>query len=1131
MRGGGIGYLPLLVVGLLRPGISGFGISIGSGAALQDGSVKARLLQPGEVVRGKLTTSEGRFEVELRAGMFLRFAILTEAPAQVELTGPGGRVLAGLRLAADSEVPISTIGASTGRYALIVKPAEAGLTDVAYRLRLREVRPARPDDSSRLRADQLVRQASGSASSTSPDAGKTAFQTLEAARRLYQEVQDSADSVDVLIRSGRLRLRLEDFAKAAATLETAIGLSREMGNSSLEAAALSAASSVYTFQGKEAEAAEASRTSLRLAREAGDDWLEARSLVASGDAQYSNAQMNEALNSYLRAAELWTRLEWRRGQAEALLNVGYTRMDLGEEKSALAALTRAEALWRALGDKPNTAETLRALGGLHSKLDDKQKALDYYLQAQALLPATGERRQRALLSSAIGWIYFDLGEMALAGRYFREALDLARAIGYAEAEGAYLHQLGLVSFAGREYARAKKYYEASLTIFRKLGNRRWTSLLALEIGTVLLAEGQTAAALESLNEALKSIREHTGPYTEAKCLEAIGRAYQISGNYERASQSYTEALSLLQAGSYRYREAQIRLQLARLERDRGNLDAAYKQSASAVEILESVRLSVPGPEFRASYFSSTHEYFEFHTDLLMRLHRVKPAESLDAVAFQVTERGRARSLLDRLAEAQVKIREGVDPGLLERETDLKRRLNRAAARQADLPANAKAALESAAKEIQDLNNEYQQVEALIRTRSPKYAALMQPEPLTLAQVQRELLDRDTVLLEYALGEECSYLWAVSADSYRTFRLPGRSAIEKSALRLRALLTAHETSPGGTTRERRLRIREAESRYWTEAAALSEVLLGPVAAIIANKRLLIVTDGALDSLPFAALPVPKRSTAGAGVPLVVEHELVRLPSASSLGVLRSQNAGRKKPGKWLAVVADPVFEADDPRMPRQPQNPVASSPARGSGPAGPESNIVYRRLPATRGEAEAITKLVPAGEATTALGFAANRGFVVNADLKEYRIVHFATHITAHYAQPELSGVALSKFDRAGAPQEGLLRLHDIYNLRLPVELVVLSGCESYLGKQVRGEGLLGIVRGFMYAGSNRVIASLWKVDDLATKELMERFYRSMLGKGEAPAAALRNAQVEMWQQPDWRSPYYWAAFLLQGEWR
>ena len=166
-----------------------------------------------------------------------------------------------------------------------------------------------------------------------------------------------------------------------------------------------------------------------------------------------------------------------------------------------------------------------------------------------------------------------------------------------------------------------------------------------------------------------------------------------------------------------------------------------------------------------------------------------------------------------------------------------------------------------------------------------------------------------------------------------------------------------------------------------------------------------------------------------------------------------------------------------------------------------------------------------------VGFDASRTAALGSELAQYRIVHFATHGVFDNENPGLSGLILSLYDEKGQPQDGFLRLHDIYNLQLPAELIVLSACNTALGKQVKGEGLTGMVRGFLYAGSQRVVASLWKVDDEATGELMKRFYIEMLQTNRSPAAALRQAQIAMWQQDRWRPPFYWAAFAMQGEWR
>jgi len=193
-------------------------------------------------------------------------------------------------------------------------------------------------------------------------------------------------------------------------------------------------------------------------------------------------------------------------------------------------------------------------------------------------------------------------------------------------------------------------------------------------------------------------------------------------------------------------------------------------------------------------------------------------------------------------------------------------------------------------------------------------------------------------------------------------------------------------------------------------------------------------------------------------------------------------------------------------------------------------VKFERLPFTLQEAEAIFKAVPEAETKRAIGFDANLSAVLDPELRQYRIIHFATHGLLNNSQPELSGIVLSLVDRLGRPQDGFLRLNEIYNLDLPAELVVLSACRTGLGKEARGEGLIGLTRGFMYSGVPRVVASLWRIDDRAAAELMSAFYEAMFTQHLTPAAALRAAQIKMWQTSNRQFPHYWAAFVLHGEW-
>jgi CHAT domain-containing protein len=458
---------------------------------------------------------------------------------------------------------------------------------------------------------------------------------------------------------------------------------------------------------------------------------------------------------------------------------------------------------------------------------------------------------------------------------------------------------------------------------------------------------------------------------------------------------------------------------------------------------------------------------------------------------------------------------------------------------------------AAASEIDSLTAEYDQVQARIRETSPRYAALTQPLPLSLKQIQTELLDRNTLLLEYALGEDKSFLWAVTPDSISSFELPGRVHIESAARRVYEMLTARNQTPlTEGPDQRRKRLQQIDAAYPEASAELSRMLLGPVASELKDKRLLIVGEGVLQYLPFAALPEPgvnrpqstpaSRAPGVSGplisTPLIVAHEIVSVPSASVLAVLRREARSRPAADRTLAVLADPVFEASDPRIAQQTN--LTAAPATGQAPAedirrsaGESGLQAFLRLRFSRQEADQIASFAGGAKELKALDFAASRTLATSGELSSYAILHFATHGLINNEHPELSGIVLSLVDRQGQPQNGFLRLYDIYNLKLQADLVVLSACQTALGKQIKGEGLIGLVRGFMYAGAPRVVASLWQVDDRASADLMGRFYEAMLRRGLSPAAALRAAQVSAWTDKRWRPPYFWAAFTLQGDWK
>ncbi len=798
-----------------------------------------------------------------------------------------------------------------------------------------------------------------------------------------------------------------------------------------------------------------------------------------------------------------------RRRAEALLALGLLQEDcLRQNEAALQAFIRVEPL--AAGDPPFVSLVRQHLGELRFALGDLDGAIAEYRRALELRRRLGDRSGEAVTSNNLGL------SLQLRGRYDEAAALFDRALVLQQDPGeratallnrGYLHrELG-------ELVRARERFDAALLLSRQVKDRDNEAKVLNALGVVAQDAGRPAAALEPLRGALEL--RSPGTLGRAITLTTLGVSYRQLGRLDDARRAYAEALPIFRKLGNAREQAKCLGNLGRLEattgndaaaldhldgalglfrtlgdppdlawtlegkawvlRRRGDLATARGLMEEALSAVERHRFSQTSHNTRAGFFATRQGSYDFLIDLLMEMHRKTPSAGHDAAALEVSERSLARSLLDGLAAGGTDLGGGAAPELHTRERELENEIDALVSRQTRLTQDTPEQLRPVEAELGRRWEELDRVRAGLRAADPRYAALTQPRPWSAAEIQRGLLDRDTLLLEYRLGEDRSFLWAVTPDSLATFELPGRAVIEKVASRAGDLLA-------------RSRSRKAELSSKPQLARLSRLLLDPVAPLLAGKRLVVVGNGILQSLPFAALPEP-----GSAEPLVARHEIVSLPSVSVLGVLRQEVAGRPAPPKTLWVLADPDFGGVSPP------------------------------LPYTRQEAEAILKLAPARERFAVLGREASRAAVLNGALRDYRFLHFATH--GSFAATDPGG------GRLELARSGFLHLADIYELDLQADLVVLSACQSALGREVKGEGMMGMTRGFFYAGAERVLVSLWNVNDRAAVDLMQRFYRGMLADGLSPAAALRAAQNGMRSQARWRAPYYWAGFTLQGEWR
>jgi CHAT domain-containing protein/tetratricopeptide (TPR) repeat protein len=995
-----------------------------------------------------------------------------------------------------SEV-VRWIAVTEGTYRLEIRSFESDAIRGCYELRLEALRAPTPEDRILF-------------------AGEVAFS--EAFRLDQQEDEES--------RRRALDKYLEAFA-----------LFRRGGDLAREALALDWAAQDYFGFREYSTALDYYEEALQSSRAAGDESVEAQALYMLGTVETSVGRTPEAIAHFESTLLIARRIGDSAMEVEILSNLGRLQEFLGEKERALDLYQLALSVSREMRMHNLEGRTLNRLGSLYQSGGEKTKALRAYLQALAVARSDPDRTLEAIVLSSIGRVIGELGDPQRALRNLGRALEIVRRNGDRHAEATILFEIGKTHASQGDARKALEDFSAALPLARAVSDPRLEAAVLNASGGILAEAGRLDQALELFDQGLAIARNTKDPYREADIRTSRGALLGRVGRTDEGLEELRRAIFLRRRLRDKLGEAAALYESALIESGRRNLKEGRDLAQAAIDAFESVRGRVAVPELRASFLGSVQKYYELYVDLLMSSDQATGQGELAARALEVSERAKARTLLDLLTEAGADIRSGVDPRVLERERSLSRRLQAGTERQMRAAEGRQPEKDSEKliSEIDSLTDELQQVEAEIRETSPRYAALTQPEPLDLVGIQRETLDERTVLLEYALGERRSFLWAVTRDTVKRFLLPPRIEIEQAAQRLHALWSSarkSSSSGGAGTADR-------------QAEVLSRMVLGPAGELLGSKRLLIVADGALQLIPFAALPSPlaigkKRSREV----LIDGHEIVSLPSASVLALQRRELGSRAPAAKTLAVLADPVFERDDTRLGKRGDREAARKTnkdalergieqdgASVAGLAASEGGFRISRLPLTRREAKAILRLAPASDRMEALDFAASVTTAKSEELADYRHLHFATHGLINSLHPELSGIVLSLFDLDGHEQDGFLSTLDVFNMRLPADLVVLSACRTGLGKEIRGEGLVGLTRAFMYAGAKRVVASLWKVDDAATADLMTRFYAEMLGPRHlTPAAALRRAQISVKRQKRWEHPSYWAAFTLLGEW-
>ena len=1078
-------------------------------------------LTPGTSKRGEINAGgKAVFEVSAEVGTLLRFSIdKGDLGLTTTIYGPRDTKLVE-HVSEDFEsVELSVPVDISGRYKIQIASREKADARRSYDLKIAALTALTPAGRKDSEARVIMATAGVLRAEWKEASLRQSINEFDKAALMWTALGNLSSASQATLKSAELHFLLSEYSEALNEGQNAAALAKKAGDRIGEARALSRVGLVYSYTGKNDLAQISLTKALDLlgpvntntdpvARNAYGE-----ALSNMGEVTYSKGDMVKASDQFQRALELLH--GDRKGEAKAHLFGGYIAGGIGVFEKGIAEASQAVTLYQATNDKRDEALALTLMGLFHSFKGKQDQAIELHTQAIRIFQTIGDRNSEAIAVNAMGQAYELLNDFATALTYYQKGLQIFHDTGALDFEAGTAFKVAQMYRFMKQHEQALSFYESCLRLSRSAGKVRTEANTLSEIASVYAAQSRTADTLQQYSKVLAFYERINDRRGQAVALNTLGEFLLQIGKNVEAAESFRRALSLSQEAADTSVVISTFYNLARAERALGHLDEAFSAINRSLKIIEDLRKNVGSPELRASYFSGVRKNYELGIDILIDLDRARPGNGFAEQALVLSEQSRARLLVDLVRESGADLRNDAPAELVSRDRELRGLIQRQAQYQLDLELNGKDASEIAEveKQITTLKLEYQQLQAQIREQNPRALSLAQFEPLSLKQIQNELRDSDTTLLEFSLGDQRSHLWVVTANSLQYFELPDRKTIEERSKEFHKLVSER---PQG----------ESEKLLIQKGVPLSRMLFGQVASQLGNQRLVLVTEGDLQLVPFDALTAPAAPDSPPKY-LLANHEIVELPSFATLRAIRAaEKKNHDATDKIAAVIADPVFTRSDDRVHASSLSAAVSTEStemaieRGGGP----TRLIY-----SSEEADAIAAAAPRGTIMIAKGFDATRETAMNAHLGEYQIVHFATHGFLDSEHPGLSSIVLTMVDENGVEKNGVMPLQDIYHMDLSTELTVLSACQTALGKDIKGEGFIGLTHSFISAGSRSVVASLWKVDDRATATLMADLYQSMLQKGMSPAAALRAAKLKVMQDQRWSAPYFWAGFVVQGE--
>lgn len=934
---------------------------------------------------------------------------------------------------------------------------------------------------------------------------------------------------------GNVHLRSRNYIRAKEMYEKALLLFEKTNARSDQGHVHRNLGEIFMRTGNNASAMEHYEKALALFSRVQDVIGRGSALRSMGEAHYYVGHNAKAMELFHISLSLFKGTEYPHGEADVFRRMGQIYLRTGNYEKALEMLQdKALPRYKKIDEPVGQADVYKDVGDIFYYSRDYAKALEMYDNALPFYRKVDDPIGMGNVYRSLGDISMRTGDNKRAVDFYMRANQLYQQADSPIGQGNVYHSLGDIHLMDRDLEKAREMYRRALPFYEKANALMGQGNIYRGLGDVFFGKGDYRDATDMYERALSFFLRSNSAYGQGRTYQNLGEIEFSLGNFEKAVEMYDRSVNIYRRTEDIELEAYALFRKAAVFRKASKKEDTLSLYETGLARLEKVRRHAIFSEMKKGFLEKAYDHYEDAAVFMLDNHFYEKA-------FRAIEAMKARAFLDQLSEGRVDLRKGIDPALREKRDDIENTMSLLLKRirdEVEKPNPDETKIAALRKELAGEEEKLELLKREIRFKNPLYSSVQYPDPITLKELQENILRKDEALIEYFIAKHGVYCFVIDKHRYHVLKLTvTKETLEKN---VESFLRNIQDALKGVSFDKPTAVR------------LYEDLIRPLESLVKEKTLIIVPHGIISLLPFDALMV---RTNGKEAYLIEKHRIKYIQSASVLGMLRTHFKKDGVSERFLGF-GDPVYDYESYRS-GKPETGEEETSARSASGQWTKSGYLraggrLTRLLGSGKEIQEIGDIFQIKElpGKTLLRTDAREENAKSPEVQNYGYIHFSTH---GILTPNFQAIALSHIPESS--EDGFLTLGEIMNSRFNAHLVVLSACETGLGQIDRGEGVTGLTRAVMYAGSPAAVVSLWSVSDEGTKELMVHFYRNLIQKGLEKEESLRLAKMEMLRERGsdakeeapgkgelrsvkiservqigaFNHPFYWSAFVMYGE--